>query len=335
LLPDGRVLLVGGLSADEGFRAALSSVEIFDPSDHSYTPAASLPEARFLHRATTLADGRILVTGGTDDQNTKHYDGLIFDPSDGTWSAKYEMAGQRQDYTQTLMGDGTVWITAGYQRTTPFTLMDVERFDPATNTFTRLMGVTLVRRRAQHLGFLLDDGRLLVLGGTGGDGQPAAWRDGEIYDPGPTGTGTFETVASTMSIARSQPFATKLPDCRVLVTGQRAMDVADADVFDPSTDTFVEAGRMNRRRRLHAMTAIHAGPVAGRALVSGGSEDGRALRDCDLFDPTTNTFDTTASMVTGRSLHTATALPDGRVFVFGGRNDQGPVPSGEILEPVE
>jgi len=62
LLPDGKVLLVGG--SDEA--GPSNSVDLLDVSDGSLTPSGALSTARVGHTATLLKDGRVLVTGGTD-----------------------------------------------------------------------------------------------------------------------------------------------------------------------------------------------------------------------------------------------------------------------------
>ncbi len=57
----------------------------------------------------------------------------------------------------------------------------------------------------------------------------------------------------------------------------------------------------------------------GAVLILGGSRGLNALSDAvDRFDPVTRTFTRIGSMRTGRSGHSATRLPDGRILVFGG-----------------
>ena len=53
----------------------------------------------------------------------------------------------------------------------------------------------------------------------------------------------------------------------------------------------------------------------GRVLVTGGRGKVTAV---DLFDPTTDTWQTGASFAEWRAQHTATLLADGRVLVTGG-----------------
>lgn len=61
LLPDGRVIVMGGYS---GYNQPQSSVEIYDPAAGRWYAAQPLREARANHTATLLPDGTIVVIGG-------------------------------------------------------------------------------------------------------------------------------------------------------------------------------------------------------------------------------------------------------------------------------
>ena len=60
VLPDGRILVVGGTD-DLAF---LSSAEIYDPQSGEWTFIGEMAQPRLSHRATALPDGRVLVSGG-------------------------------------------------------------------------------------------------------------------------------------------------------------------------------------------------------------------------------------------------------------------------------
>ena len=65
LLPDGRVLVVGG-SSSSGANSALTSAELYDEASGKFSTAASLSVPRWSHTATPLSHGRVLVIGGED-----------------------------------------------------------------------------------------------------------------------------------------------------------------------------------------------------------------------------------------------------------------------------
>ena len=73
LLPDGEVLVVGGITWQEAWQGqyftatqeeTVGSAERYDPGGGEWTSAASPNVPRIGHTATLLADGRVLVAGG-------------------------------------------------------------------------------------------------------------------------------------------------------------------------------------------------------------------------------------------------------------------------------
>ena len=70
LLPDGRVLIVGGWSSVKG--KTVASADIFNPSTNAFTPAASLPISRHEHTALLLPTGKVLLAGGLHWEPNDH-----------------------------------------------------------------------------------------------------------------------------------------------------------------------------------------------------------------------------------------------------------------------
>ena len=65
LLPDGRVLVTGGCTAECGNQPGLSSAEIYNPGQFGFfSQAAPMTQGRVFHAATLLANGDVLVAGG-------------------------------------------------------------------------------------------------------------------------------------------------------------------------------------------------------------------------------------------------------------------------------
>jgi N-acetylneuraminic acid mutarotase len=62
-LPDGKVLVAGGCGGDRNFEI-LESTELYSPETNEWSAAGNMADARFLHTATALLDGKVLVAGG-------------------------------------------------------------------------------------------------------------------------------------------------------------------------------------------------------------------------------------------------------------------------------
>jgi Kelch motif/Galactose oxidase, central domain len=60
------VLVAGGYNG--GYETARA--ELYDPSSDTWSVTGSLTTARWLHTATLLPNGQVLVTGGIDATNT-------------------------------------------------------------------------------------------------------------------------------------------------------------------------------------------------------------------------------------------------------------------------
>ena len=75
LLPDGRVLIVGGQGRiSKTNLGALNSIEVYDPVLMSVQPSGIvLSTSRLLHAATTLQSGNILISGGFTNQKQTEF----------------------------------------------------------------------------------------------------------------------------------------------------------------------------------------------------------------------------------------------------------------------
>jgi hypothetical protein len=195
--------------------------------------------------------------------------------------------------------------------------------------------------REDHTATLLEDGRVLIVGGNdeGSHTTPTA----ELYDPS---TGTFSPTGS-LGTARGFHTATRLPDGRVVIAGgdvagwdDNGPFLASAEIYDPTTGTFSPTGPLAEGRSYHAATLL----PDGRVLISGGvtrGTDPTSVASAELFDPATGTFSPTGPMTDGRVYHTATMLSDGRVLVTGGcpfgrvyANNPQFLKSAELYDPA-
>ena len=118
LLPNGQVLVVGGstgASATDAsaFGPPTATAEIYDPISDTWAQAASMSTPRFLHTATLLACGKVLITGGQNDSGTVSLC-EIYDYVRNSWSATTSMSVARARHTATLLESGQVFVTGGW-----------------------------------------------------------------------------------------------------------------------------------------------------------------------------------------------------------------------------
>jgi hypothetical protein len=184
---------------------------------------------------------------------------------------------------------------------------------------------SMTTARRSHTATLLNDGRVLIVGGSDVHGEMGT---AELYDPA---RGTFRRTGG-MEVVRSCHTATLLADGRVLVAGRWSL--TSAELYDPTTASFGPTGAMRTPRCGATATRL----LDGRVLIAGGSGPGEPLATAELYDPKTGAFTTAAAMTEPRSGHTATLLRDGRVLLTGtyasGTGAEGQHPTAELFDPV-
>ncbi len=299
VLPDGRVLVVGG-RADIGCAADPLEAELYDPGTGTWTSAGSLATARGASaRAVLLQDGRVLVVGGQDQPSAE-----LNDPDTGTWTAAGRMTEPRGAAAGAVsLIDGRVLVLRGNQ------LASADLYDPPSGTWTKAANM----RTARYYGAVavsLRDGRVLVAGGSNQSGQTAF---AEVFDPS---SGKWSS-AGEMTEARAWPAAAiVLRDGRVLVAG--GFLLSSAELFDPDTGEWTPTGSMAQPRSAASAVLL----PDGRVLVAGGAEDGPGglgTASAEIYDPVSGEWSPAGSMGALRTGAAAVLLGDGRVLVIGGR----------------
>ena len=207
LLPNGRVLISGGLTGVAA--SVLNAVEVYDPGTEGFSALTrTMNIARFVHAATLLPNGQVLITGGDDNGQTGSIRALnsaeLYDPVANAFTTlNATMTTARVGHTATLLPNGQVLIAGGDQNSsTPFST--AELYDPVAQTFTALTA-TLTSPRAGHTATLLADGQVLLTGGGGGTGPDL--NSAELYDPVAK---TFTALTAKMSTGRNHHTATLL-----------------------------------------------------------------------------------------------------------------------------
>ena len=319
------------------------------------TPELTFP--RFGHKAFLLDDGRVFVTDGLakTTYNDPNVDVSIvipqtYDFETALWALESPTSElQRQlhgewtiDHSSVKLSDGRVLRLETRFDSLSGRVFESETlaFDPADNSWMPLPSPPTQRQGPDIV--LLDDGRVLVMGGfdigaSGSQFGPAPFvGTTEIFNPA---TNDWQQAAS-MEQPLFRQAAVLLSDGRVLVVGgvflSDGKESARAEIYDPATDTWTPTEDMATERGEPKAVLLSD----GRVLVTGDkSLDFRAVTGkAETYDPDTGAWSSIEDMSKTSTGHTLTLLPDGRVLAAGGVHPTnrhfGAYSTTEIFDPT-
>lgn len=281
-------------------------------SGGTFTATGSMTTLRYEHTATLLADGRVLIAGGSPGYPQVLASAELYDPSTGLFTPTGDMTTARVGHTATLLLDGRVLI-AGGAGLEGKELASAELYDPSAGTFTATGN--MMNTRVLHAAILLVSGKVLIAGGYGTNDGAISVPGAELYDPL---TGAFAPIGGYLGngMCDNGPLtSTLLADGRVLFTKQ-----SPAQLYDPATGAFTFAEPDQSRIVLSYHTCHATGTLLmdGQVLLAGRQDDAGRLPNAELYDAAAGTFVSTGKMASLRDLHTLTLLPNGMVLAAGG-----------------
>ena len=177
LLADGRVLVAGGFVCCTGNGQIFTdAAEIYDPTTGTFQLTAPLRQARGFHRATLLADGRVLLSGGFGAAGAPDFAALaaseIFDPVTEKFSSVGGLQVGRAGHSALLLPDGRVLAVGGTRGGAQAAsgISETELFDAPTGKWTA--GPRLDPAWVGVTATLLGNGKVLLFGGEDAQGVP-------------------------------------------------------------------------------------------------------------------------------------------------------------------
>jgi N-acetylneuraminic acid mutarotase len=349
-LQDGRVLADGGIFAFGTPANSVSTTALYDPTQNSWFTSGSQAHAGYYAASGVLANGQVLVTGGSVLQGSGLLTALttadVFNPSTDLWTAAAPMSTTRQQHTATALPSGDLLVTggnygSGYAGVSNDVLNSAELYNPTTNTWSS--AGTMSSPRYEHTASLLANGMVLVAGGNNLVGTCSCTTfvsSADLYNPA---TNSF-TATGALLTARYAHTATVLANGMVLVAGgfggatstlqSGGAPLASAELYNPTTGAWTATGSMTTARMNHTATLLPSGEV----LVAGGYTGTATTATAELYSPTTGTWTAVASMSTPRQSQGAALLSNGTVLIVGGLNDTSSavigVGTAEVYDPT-
>lgn len=346
-LPDGRLVTWSSkyhddFGGDDGF----TFTQVFDPKGGADGLGGVLPRTvtdtnhdMFCPGINNLADGRILVTGGSSAERTS-----IYDPKTQKWSRAADLNIPRGYQGAVTLADGSVFTIGGswsgdatYGGRNGELWTEGTTFEGAWTSLTGLPGELLWNENDSE-GEPEGEYRL--------DNHAWLWTapNGKIFHAGPGEEMHWIDVAGVGSAVPAGPFG-KRGDDHESMNGNTAMfDIGKIlkvggsrsyssnspsnsnsyviDINDENNVTVIPTANKMAHSRIYVTSVVLPN---GEVLILGGMDTSIVFSDegahlsAEMYNPSTNSFRTLASMAVPRTYHSAgILLNDGRVFMGGG-----------------
>ncbi len=276
-LPNGKFLIAGGGTANRSVHEA----ELFDYKTATWTTTGSMHVPRCVHTATPLTPGDVLVAGGIDWITEEvHRSAEVYDYKAGAWAKTGPMATPRFCHRAVRLRDGRILVTGGNSEYSKEVIVEsAEIYDPHTGAWRTTAPMQTARR--SHVAAVLQDGRVLVAGGSSGHfNDNRQLSEAEVFDP------QIEkwTAVAPLREARWGATETLLRNGQVLVVGGAIAPRGarkSAELFEPDQGTWSDAGNLMEARNGHRAIMLND----GRVLIVGGYFVWKYLATCEVYSP--------------------------------------------------
>ncbi len=342
-LPDGKVLTWSAYAPEQfGYENEWGRTysAIFDPVTgvSQQRVVTETEHDMFCPGTTMLADGRVLINGGSSSQRTTFYN-----PANNAWTIGPLMNIARGYPGNTILADGSA-LTLGGAWSGGESDKDAEIWSPTG--WRTVPGIPIAP-------FIGPDPR----GTYRGDNH--AWLflqgDGRVFHAGPsadmhwidtTGSGKVSAAGKRSDDAYSMNGNAVMYDIGKILKIGGAPAYEDAASSSASYLIDTNGPKVRKIAPMHYARAMHNSVVLpnGQVVITGGQthvklfSDDRSVLMAEIWNPVTETFSTLSPMKIPRNYHSVSLLlPDGRVLVGGGGLCQDACsvnhPNVEILTP--
>jgi hypothetical protein len=345
LLPNGRVMLVGGQNERQGndtttspatSQAVSRTTHLYDPATGTWTDGPPLATARYSHSAVLLANGKLLVAGGVGPQSSNTLASAeLYDPATNAWTSAGSMNDVRSSFGMIVLPGGKVLAIGGRSNGIP--VATTELYDPDTNTWAYTSNgagqTTLSEVKYLPIPVLLSNGKVVVAGGNSTDSQTPTSAV-EVFDP----VTQSWTLLTPLAQARAQHFPVPLPDGKFVLLGGRvpnaiglfpagapggmpgALEIYDtlANLGQGATVPTANAFFNTEGRYTLAGTATVL--PNGKVLLAAGSLNvSTGASTSEIYDPAMDTLTVGPALTTGQGAGVlGVSLANGDLMLIGG-----------------
>jgi N-acetylneuraminic acid mutarotase len=338
VLKDGRVLVVGGISAPD----LDSPAEIYDPATDTWSAVGTpIVPARHAGSMVVLNDGRVLIAGGEVSCQTGQVfiDGQfqncdagrpiasreveIFDPADSSFHLVATSAHGRTGATLTLLSDGTVLLLGGSEFDFTNGQMNVYKdgdiYDPSTGEY-RMSWMNMILARFAHTATIDRWGDLVIAGGSSSSGHGISRN--ELYS-GHYARSTYEINPFLNGRAIQKAYLLESGEI-VFFGGISTTNGVDSnnraiEYFDGSTYPSWTSLPSSFPSTVYASAQLSD----SRVLVAGGSDlEWHLTSQIFALNPSNRQFEPYGEMTEPRANFTLSVLGDGSLLVIGGTKSE-------------
>ena len=307
VLPNGNVLVTGGQSYSTN--TITNTSEIYNYKIDTWSYVASMNVPRFVHQLVLLDSNRVLAIGGFKKKSCE-----IYFINENVWQMTDSLRVVRYfGWTASLLNNGEVLVAGGFVVSNDlkeiYSLNNVEIYEPTLNKWRETDSLKI--GRAFHTATLLNNGKLLIIGGETNEGVEL--KDSEIFDP------IIEkwTVVDSINTARYNHSSILLSNGNVLISGglnytnPTSPWLKSCEVYEPTKNKWETVASMDYTRDAHSSIILNNGYI----LLTGGQKGNDTW---ELYDPILfkNIYSDNFPVVQGSQR--IEKLPNGGVISMGG-----------------
>lgn len=281
LLPDGRVLMVGGNTTTASM--------VYDPATGAQTMGATLARQRWYATLLRLPDDRMLVLGGGDYYNTTAYQnpnnnsGVATVPEIGTGTGAWTQLTGAQSTIAFGARDNRWWYPRAFvapdDRVFGVSFDRMWRLDPTGVGSVQSLGVLPAPIGVSGSSVMFEPGRILFAGGGQRFNETTEASTAAATVVNINGSSPVATATNPMRLSRHWLNLTALPNGEVFANGGTNVGTLggaansryQSEIWNPQTGQWRDAATASRTRTYHSVSLLLPG---GSVLTAGGGLPG-------------------------------------------------------------